>query len=279
MTQDVGLFTGSIPEVYQRALVPLLFEPYAVRLAALAAGLPAARLPSHDVLEVAAGTGVLSRALAGALPESQIVATDLAPGMLEQARAWGVAPNLRYEQADATALPYADASFDLVVAQFGVMFLPDKRAGFAEAARVLRPDAELAFLTWKSLDHNPLPALVMDAINAMFPDNPSSFMQRLPHGYFDRDVIRADVASAGLRVDTLGPLTAVGHAASARQVAEGFCLGTPVRAEIEARDPDRLADVVDAVERAVAGELGDGPVHTELAAILVTATKTASGIR
>ena len=133
------LFAGSIPEIYDRFLVPLIFEPYAADLARRVAALG----PS-DVLETAAGTGVLTRALAAPLaPATRIVATDLNQPMLDQAARRQPAGGVEWRQADALALPFADRSFDVVACQFGVMFFPDKVQGYREARRVLRPGGPL----------------------------------------------------------------------------------------------------------------------------------------
>ena len=115
-----NLFSGSIAKLYESHLVPLLFEPYAADLAN--------RLVSRSlsrVLEVAAGTGVVTRALASALPNTvSIVATDLNQAMLDQAAAIGTSRPVEWRQADAMQLPFDDGTFDAVVCQFGVMFFP-----------------------------------------------------------------------------------------------------------------------------------------------------------
>lgn len=120
MTLDAK-FAGSIPSLYQEYLVPVLFAPFAKDLVARARA-----LESCEVLELAAGTGVVSHLLAKALPKARIVATDLNPAMLEVAQSRGQVPNLSFEQADAQSLPFAENSFDLVLVQFGAMFFPDK---------------------------------------------------------------------------------------------------------------------------------------------------------
>jgi ubiquinone/menaquinone biosynthesis C-methylase UbiE len=136
MTSLDKQFTGSIPQMYQRFLVPLIFEPYARDLAERVAAVGPA-----TVLETAAGTGVLTRALAARLPaQAQIVATDLNQPMLDLATLITPADaRLTWRQADALALPFADQSFDVVACQFGVMFFPDRIRGYKEAFRVLKP--------------------------------------------------------------------------------------------------------------------------------------------
>src|SRR6266404_4632332 len=128
-------FAGSIPKLYESYLVPLIFEPYAADIA----GRLASRSPGR-VLEIAAGTGVVTRALVSTLPDrTAIVATDLNQTMLDQAAVTGTRRPVEWRQADAMQLPFTDGAFDAVVCQFGVMFFPDKPKAFAEARRVLKP--------------------------------------------------------------------------------------------------------------------------------------------
>ena len=142
------VFAGSIPKFYEDYLVPLIFEPYATDLVN--------RLRTRTlsrVLEIAAGTGVVTRALASALPEStSIVATDLNQAMLDQASAVGTKRYVQWRQADAMQLPFQDAMFDAVVCQFGVMFFPEKSKAFAEAHRVLKPGGILIFNVWDRIE-------------------------------------------------------------------------------------------------------------------------------
>src|SRR5262249_42001479 len=139
--QTDKVFAGAIPEVYDRLLVPLIFEPYAADLVRRLA-----RLPMTNLLEIAAGTGVVTRAMAAALPrDATIVATDLNPAMIERGRAVGTARSVEWREADAMKLPFPDASFDAIVCQFGVMFFPDKPKAFSEMRRVLQRGGSLLF--------------------------------------------------------------------------------------------------------------------------------------
>ena len=164
------LFAGSIPEIYDRYLVPLIFEPYA---ADLAVRLTAFR--PQTVLETAAGTGVLTRAMAAELPAHvRIVATDLNQPMLDHASArLGPDSRISWHQADALALPFADQSFDAVVCQFGVMFFPDRAQGFREARRVLQPAGRFLFNAWDRISENAFAEVVTEALAAAFPGRSS----------------------------------------------------------------------------------------------------------
>ena len=267
MSGTDAVFAGSIPEFYETRLVPLIFELYAADLA----GRIAALAPSR-VLETAAGTGVVARALARALPAHvALVATDLNQPMLDHAATVGTARPVTWQKADAMQLPFDDASFDVVACQFGVMFFPDKARAFAEARRVLRPGGTLVFNVWDRIEENEFAAAVTDALALVFPADPPRFMARTPHGYSDREAIARDLANGGFsaspRVETIA---ARSWAASARDPALAYCQGTPLRNEIEARAGATLAEATAACEAAIARRFGAGPVDGKIQAHVVT---------
>ena len=188
------LFAGSIPELYERLLVPLIFDSYARDLAKrVAAAAP------QDVLETAAGTGVLTRAMASCLPATtRIVATDLNQPMLDEAaKRQPGDTRIECKQADALALPFADASFDVVACQFGTMFFPDKVQGYREARRVLRSRGRLMFNVWDKIAANEFADIITQALAEIFPHDPPRFMARTPHGYHDGEQIRRELNVAG----------------------------------------------------------------------------------
>lgn len=261
-------FTGAIPELYEAYLVPLIFEPYAADLATRLA----ARSPGR-VLEVAAGTGVVTRALARTLPASaSIVATDLNQAMLDRARAIGTARPVEWRTADALALPFPDAAFDAVVCQFGVMFFPDKPRAYAEARRVLRPGGVFLFNVWDSLAENELPDAIQAALETLFPDDPPRFLGRTPYAYFDPAAVARDLAAGGFpSPPQVATVAARSRARSAREPAIAFCQGTPLRGEIEARGATRLEEATGAAERAIARRFGEGAVDGRIQAHVVTA--------
>lgn len=246
MSDGDTVFAGSIPALYDRCLGPLLFVPYARDIAARAAALRPGR-----ILEVAAGTGIVTEALAAALPEAGIVATDLNQAMLDVAAARSLPARVCYRQADAQDLPFPDASFDLVVCQFGAMFFPDRPGAYREARRVLRPPhGRFLFSVWDSLAHNPVSELLGDTVAALFPDDPPSFYRRIPFGYHDTARIEADLRAAGFTDIAIETVTQVSRV-DARAAATGLCQGSPMGNEIEARGGD-LAEVAAAAEAALA---------------------------
>ncbi|QNP43046.1 class I SAM-dependent methyltransferase [Sphingomonas daechungensis] len=166
-------FSGSVPANYEQYMVPLLFRPYAEEIAKRVA-----RFDPSDILETAAGTGVVTAALAASLPEARIVATDLNQPMLDVAATRVNSGNVRFQQADALELPFEDGSFDIVVCQFGVMFYPDKVRGNAEARRVLRDAGRYVVAIWDRIEENKLSNLANDSMRRLFPENPPQFMTR-----------------------------------------------------------------------------------------------------
>jgi SAM-dependent methyltransferase len=261
------VFAGAIPQLYDTYLVPLIFEPYAADLANRLRSRSLAR-----VLEIAAGTGVVTRALASVLPESvSIVATDLNQAMLDQASKVGTKRNVEWRQADAMQLPFPEGAFDAVVCQFGVMFFPEKSKAFAEARRVLRPGGVFIFNVWDRIVENEFADTVTSALAALFPDDPPRFMARIPHGYHDLRLIERDLAAGGFkaspRIDTVA---ARSRAATARVPAIAYCQGTPLRSEIEARGASRLGEATDLAEQAIARRFGPGAVDGKIQAHIVT---------
>jgi ubiquinone/menaquinone biosynthesis C-methylase UbiE len=260
-------FTGSIAQIYERLLVPLIFVPYARDLAARIA-----RARPRKLLETAAGTGIVTRELAARLPaDIGIIATDLNEPMLAQAKAALPDPRVEWRQADALALPFDDASFDIVACQFGVMFFPDRVKGHAEARRVLTPGGRLFFNVWDRIETSEFTDTVLQALAETFPNDPPRFMARTPHGYHDPDLIRSDLERAGFSEIAIEAVDHVSRAPSPREPAVAFCQGTPMRNEIEARGAPGLEAATDRAEQALARRFGSGAIEGRLRAFVVSA--------
>jgi SAM-dependent methyltransferase len=261
------VFAGSIPKIYEGYLVPLIFQPYADDLARR---MQARRL--DRVLETAAGTGVVTRALASKLPASVgIVATDLNQAMIDHAQAIGTSRPVEWRQADAMQLPFADAEFDAVVCQFGVMFLPDKARAFAEARRVLRPGGAFLFNVWDRIEENEFADTVTSALATVFPGDPPRFMARTPHGYHDAVAIARDLAQGGfLAAPEIVTVAERSRAESPRIPAIAYCQGTPLRNEIESRDASKLAEATDVSTQAIERRFGAGAVDGKIQAHVVS---------
>jgi len=260
-------FSGSVPGFYDRYLGPVLFEPYAVDLVS--------RLPTGDrlrVLEIACGTGIVTRRLRESLADSAtLVATDLNEPMVAYARNAVPAAGIVWQQADAQALVFDDGSFDAVVCQFGFMFLPDKVQGFREARRVLTSGGLLLANIWHSMEANPVAGAIHTTVARLFPADPPGFMET-PYGYHDTHRIRADMAEAGWEDVQLETVRVQGHGPSAAEFAAGFAMGSPLTHELAERGADP-----DAVVRALTDALvpigGEHPFKPALAATVISAVR------
>jgi ubiquinone/menaquinone biosynthesis C-methylase UbiE len=261
------VFAGAIPRLYEKYLVPMIFQPYAADLVNRIASRPLTR-----VLEIAAGTGVVTRNLASVLPESvSIVATDLSQPMLDLAFAIGTKRTVEWRQANAMQLPFEDAVFDAVVCQFGIMFFPDKSKAFSEARRVLRPGGVFIFSVWDRIEENQFAHTVSMALASLFPKDPPRFMNRTPHGYYDLATITQDLKTGGFSASPhINTVAARSQATSARIAAIAYCQGTPLRGEIEARGESRPGEATDIAAQAIAQQFGPGPVDGKIQAHIVT---------
>jgi SAM-dependent methyltransferase len=233
-------FSGSVPVNYDRYLVPLLFQPYAELLADRARDWKPRR-----ILETAAGTGVVTSALAAALPEAEIVATDLNQAMLDVAKQRVTSRNVAFRQADALDLPFDDGTFDLVICQFGVMFYPDKIKGGAEALRMLRDGGRYLFAVWNRIERNPLSKLANESLREIFPDDPPQFMVRGPFSYHEPDWITRDLHAAGFGEVDIETVELASRSGSAEDGARGLVYGSPMGVELE--EYGRGTDVLDRV--------------------------------
>ncbi|MGO4115401.1 class I SAM-dependent methyltransferase [Rhizobium ruizarguesonis] len=247
-------FEEGVAEFYDSLLVPILFEPYASEMAIVAE-----RLKPGSVLEVAAGTGALTRALRVTLdPATEIVATDLSQAMIDVGAPSLTMSRTHWMHADAQNLPFASSMFDLVVCQFGVMFFPDKLKAYDEAKRVLRSGGRFLFTTWDSLPANDFARCVDECLASLFPSNPPDFLRNLSYSYFDIASIKAQMSWAGfdaISCDRI-ELTSV---AAAHDIAAAFCQGTPLREEIERRAPARISEIVDEVAERMESRYGVRP--------------------
>jgi ubiquinone/menaquinone biosynthesis C-methylase UbiE len=261
---ETDRFKHSTPVLYDRYMGPLLFAPYANYVAKRAALLQPPR-----ILETAAGTGIVTAAIHAAVPEADIVATDINPGMLEFAAHRGSSDRVTFQVADAHDLPFSDGSFDLVICQFGAMFFPDRVRANQEAWRVLTNGGSYLLLSFDRLERNVVPQAAGDAVAALFPDDPPMYLERGPFCYSDPDLIKRDLVKAGFSHVELETVTLSSHV-TAHDAAQGIVLGSPFRAEIERRDSSALDRAVCAVAQALAR--WDGK-NAPLSAHLATARK------
>ena len=261
-----AIFAESVPRLYDTYLVPLIFEPYARDMANRIS-----TLAPRSVLEIAAGTGVVTRAIAPLLSESRIMATDLNQGMLDRAASTLKADNVQWRQADAMNLPFESGSFDAVICQFAAMFFPDKVKAFSEARRVLKKGGVFIFSVWDRIEDNEFADVVTQSLEEVFPGDPPRFLARTPHGYFDRDRVTSDTKRAGFDSPHLETIPERSRADSPRVPAIAYCEGTPLRNEIIARDEARLGEATDIATDALRRAFGAGAVDGKIQAHVITA--------
>jgi ubiquinone/menaquinone biosynthesis C-methylase UbiE len=241
---ETDVFKHSTPELYDRCMGPLLFAPYAEYVAG-----HAARLQPGRILETAAGTGIVTRAVRAAVPTAEVVATDINPAVVEFAARHFQSEGVTFQAADAERLPFGDESFDLVICLFGIMFFPDKVRANEEARRVLRPGGRYVLATFNRLDLNPVPKAAGEAVATLFPEDPR-YMERGPFSYPDASLVEQDLRSAGFQMVEVETVE-LSSLVSARDAAHGIVLGSPFRAEIERLDPSALERATAAVEQAL----------------------------
>jgi len=226
------------------------------------------------ILETAAGTGMLTRALVSSLPESvSIVATDLNQPMLDHASSQLTSTRVNWRQADAQHLPFLDGEFDAVVCQFGVMFFPDRQRAFSETYRVLKKGGRFLFNVWDRIEENEFADIAVKSVATLFPDNPPMFLAPTPYGHYDTTALEAQLRAVGFVAVRTESVTRESQAPNALSVAIGHCQGTPMRNEIEAHDPDRLSEATDVAAAAVTRQFGPGPVSGKIRAHIITAAR------
>jgi len=269
MSDQTSRFVGNIPENYDHVLGPVLFADYAEHTARLVAGYAPSR-----VLETGAGTGIVTRRLRDLLPATtRLVATDLNPPMLDVARKkFRPDESIEFQQADAMALPFADASFDAVVCQFSAQFFPDKEKSYREAYRVLAPGGRYVFSVWDGSYNRMRHGWIADEVAAQFfPTDPPQFY-RVTGSYNKIDPIKDSLSDAGFIDLRIAVLTREKQVADIGAFARAMVYGNPLIDMIRTRggvDPDQ---VVNALSEAFAREFGN-PGRLPQRAILFEATK------
>lgn len=269
MSYQHTAFIGSIPENYDRYLGPALFEPYAADMVE--------RLNVSEgasVLELACGTGILTRRLRDRLPPSvRLIATDLNEAMMGYAaRKFRSDEAVEWKRADATELPFPDESFDTVVCQFGLMFVPDKERAIRESYRVLKPGGTFLFSVWDAIEQNDLAYVAHITISSFFAHDPPNFYE-VPFCFHDPEAIQSLLLAAGFREIKLSLLTLPSMSPSALEAAKGLVEGNPVIVAIEERCPSEVQKIVIAVAAAVAARCGDMPVRGRMQAFVCSALR------
>jgi ubiquinone/menaquinone biosynthesis C-methylase UbiE len=268
MTGDAAEYKGSIPQQYDRNLGPLLFVDFAVDISRRVAACSPDR-----VLEMAAGTGIVTRQLRGLLPAGvRLMATDLSPPMLEIAcTKFRPDEQVEFQPADATALPFADGAFDTVVCQFGVMFFPDKDKSYREVFRVLIPGGHYLFNIWDAHRHNPAARIAHEVIGSFFPDDPPQF-QSVPYSY-RFDPIKDSLIEAGFTNIHAFVVRLQKEIPALVSLVRGVVYGSPIIDQVRQRGGVEAEQIVDAMVKEYRKEFGSDPAHIPLQAIVFSAKK------
>lgn len=268
-------FGGSVPHVYRTLLEPLIFEPYARDMVARVDLKPGQRL-----LELACGTGIVTRKLADAMkergggPGATLFASDLNPAMLAVAKErLADAEGVTFSVIDGCSIPLPDATFDTVVCQYGVMFFPDKVGAMREARRVLKPGGggRYIFNVWDALEHNPVAQAVHQTLADLFPGNPPRFLEQMPFGWSDRAEIERTVRAGGFANVSTETLGFSSSAPTAADAAAAWIDGTPLKPALAERGVNDTTKVRERVTRVLAERFGDRPCASSVRAVVVTA--------
>ncbi|HEY8124245.1 MAG TPA: class I SAM-dependent methyltransferase [Methylocystis sp.] len=265
MTSDAARFVGDIPIFYDLGLGPVIFEDYAADIAQRTA----ASAPM-DLLETAAGTGIVTRKLRDSLaPSAKLTATDLNEPMLEIARTkFGAAEQVTFQTADATALAFADNAFDAIVCQFGLMFFPDKDRAHREARRTLRPGGRYLFSVWDAPRYNPFPRLGLEVIERFFPGDPPPF---LAFSCAEIDLIKESLLGAGFADITISIRSRVKEVTDLTSFARGLVFGSPLFEQLRERGGAHPESLVEALAERLTQELGENPMRLPMQAIFYEA--------
>lgn len=262
-------FAGSVPANYDQYLGPVLFEPYAVDLVGR---LDSTKLDS--LLEIACGTGRVTRHLLAALPQDgKLIASDLNEDMINMARLLVRDGRVKWMVADAQDLPFPDENFDQLVCQFGVMFFADKARSFAEAHRVLKPGGKYLFNVWDSMDANPRSAVIREVMEELLGDEAPDFLSKGPYSFFDQDLITELMSAAGFRNIKPEIVRKTAYYPTADDLVKGFIEGSPLSAYLVQLPPDMQLTVREKLREKIVSQCGDTHVVCPMQAIVVTAEK------
>ena len=269
LTQQPSIaFSGNIPAYYDTYLGPMFFEPYAIDMASRLG-----KLKPTSVLELASGTGRLTKLLPEVLPVNvSITASDINPAMVAYGQNRVKNKNVKWMEADAVTLPFSDETFDVVVAQFGVMFYSDRIRAFREAWRVLKPGGTFIFSCWDEIKNNPMAMITNGSLQHFFPVDTPAFYS-VPFSYYDENLISSDLRESGFDDFRIELTALTGYSTSAAHAATGLIQGTPTVTAIEERDAEKLPLIMEHLENEITKKFGRVSMQVPLQARIVTAKK------
>lgn len=265
----ITAFAGSVPANYDKYLGPVLFEPYAIDLVKRIE-----KKSLRDVLELACGTGRVTKHLASLVPsDGSLIASDLNEDMLSVARKILPSLDVTWMVVDAQELPFSENSFDHIICQFGVMFFPDKEKAFAEAYRVLKADGRLLFNVWDSMEHNPRSAIVKNIVEGIMGDDAPDFMSKGPYSYNEKDVISQSLKDAGFNNIDIDVVQITTYYPSADNLINGFVHGSPLSGYLAQLQPLLQQEIKDRLKQKITAEFGEAQIVSPMQALVVSANK------
>jgi SAM-dependent methyltransferase len=271
MTSSIQ-FNKSIPQKYEDYLTPFIFDPYAEDLLERI-GTKAGMTDLKNVLELACGTGSVTRQLLARLPSAaQLIATDLQPDMLDVAKRHLSAPNITWDTVDMTDIPYEDNRFDLIVCQFGLMLVPEKLKALTEMHRVLRPGGRLLSSVWSDIRHNQIWDITGSVIESFIGTNPM-LQDPGPFSMADSSIGLELLKKAGFPDARAIAVDKTGKIETAAMAVKGITEGLPVFTAISQKDPSLPAKIQAALEVELVNRLGDHPLQSTLQALVFETNK------
>lgn len=269
MKEKAIVFNGSVAQNYDDCLGPFVFEPFALDLLE--------RIDTTKtgaVLELACGTGRVTKHLTEKLPVTSIVmATDLNAGMIAVAKEKVLSPAVKWATVDMTNIPFDENNFDLIVCQFGLMFAPDKLKALIEIRRVLKEGGKLIFNTWDSIENNKIWQTTNDIVNSFLSDAPTTIFKDGPFAMHDEKAVLQLLEQAGFNNSSVASVNKTGQISTAALAAKGFIQGLPVLNTIREKIPASLPAILKAVEKEYVQQFSDQPLKAALQAWVFEATK------
>jgi ubiquinone/menaquinone biosynthesis C-methylase UbiE len=263
----IASFAGSVPQNYDKYLGPVLFEPYALDLVNRVSG-------ARNILEIACGTGRVTRHLVNTLPAGgKLVATDLNADMLNVARPVISDARIEWKVVDAQELPFADNSFDHVICQFGVMFFPDKAKAMEETYRVLQPGGRYIFNVWDALEFNPRSAIIKTVMDELMGADAPDFLKKGPFSWFDKEEIASLMERSGFKNIHLDIVRKSAYFETPDDLVNGFVKGSPLSSYLAEQTGELQQKIVTGLQQRIRSEFGDGRLESPMQAIVVEGTK------
>jgi SAM-dependent methyltransferase len=282
MANEAFRFSGGDALNYEQYLGPLLFEPSALEFISYLGlsgngdgdpGSPDASCPAA-VLEIGSGTGRLTRHLRQYFPTTtQLIASDISPDMLELARRQLEDPSIEFQVADAQQLLFSDNSFDLVVCQYGLMFLPDKLKGFTEIFRVIKPGGRFVFSTWDKLDNMPLLDLIFNKLVIPFFKGEDTTRFRVPFSLYEPTILLDLLQESGFTHRSVFPIHFKGRSMSPEEVVNGLFLKHPLGRQVAEKKLEAVKPMAEEMLRRIAGQFGASDLLFDLKALIGSGRK------